>query len=69
MLRISLDNPSSGWAYARLTDGDNELVVTAPYSPVHAIRDLVDAVQSLRVADRADCCWVQEPGELHCWFA
>lgn len=44
MLRISLDNPASGWAYARLTDGDNELEVTAPYSPVDAIRDLVDAV-------------------------
>jgi hypothetical protein len=65
MLRISLENPKSGWAYARLSDGADELVVTAPYSPVDAIRDLVDAVQSLRAADRADCCWFQEPGELH----
>lgn len=39
--------------------------MTAPYSPADAIRDLVDAVQSFWVADRADCCWVQEPGELH----
>ena len=65
MLSISLDNPASGWAHARLSDGANELIVTAPYSPVDAIRDLVDAVQSLRLADCADCCWAQEPGELH----
>jgi len=65
MLRISLDNPQSGWAYARLSDGDKELVVTAPYSSIDALRDLVDAVRSLRTADSADCCWLQEPGELH----
>jgi|SRR5215469_1340700 len=65
MLRISLDNPQSGWAYARLSDGDKELVITGPYSPVDVLRELVDAVQSLQTADSADCCWCQEPGELH----
>lgn len=65
MLKISLDNPQSGWAYARLSDGDKELVVAAPYSPVDALRELVDAVQSLKTTDSADCCWLQEPGELH----
>lgn len=68
MLSIYLDNPKSGWAYARLSDGDKELVVTAPYSPVDALRDLVDAVQSLQTASAADCCWSQEPGELHWSF-
>lgn len=65
MLRISLENPESGWAYARLSDGDKELVLTAPYTPIDAIRDLADAVQSLQTADSAHCCWCQEPGELH----
>jgi hypothetical protein len=65
MLRITLDKPESGWACARLNDGDKELVVTAPYSPADVIRDLIDAVQSLRTAESADCCWSQEPGELH----
>jgi len=65
MLRISLKNPESGWAFAHLTDGGNELTVTGSYSPVDVLRDLVDAVQSLQTAEAADCCWSQEPGELH----
>jgi hypothetical protein len=28
-----LNNPESGWAYARLSDQNKELLVTAPYSP------------------------------------
>jgi hypothetical protein len=65
MLRISLKNPESGWAFAYLSDGSNELTVTGPYSPVDVLRDLIDAVQSLQTAEAADCCWSQEPGELH----
>src|SRR5882762_11114110 len=65
MLRISLKNPESGWAFASLSDGDNELVVTGPYAPDDVLRDLVDAVQSLQTAESAECCWFQEPGELH----
>jgi hypothetical protein len=60
-----LKNPESGWAFARLTDGSNELTVTGPYSPVDVLRDLIDAVQSLQSAAEANCCWFQEPGELH----
>ncbi len=29
------------------------------------LRDFVDAVQSLRSAEAVECCWSQEPGELH----
>jgi hypothetical protein len=65
MLKISLNNPESGWAYAHLRDGDRELTVTGPCSPIDVLRDLVDAVQSLQTANVADCCWFQEPGELH----
>jgi hypothetical protein len=65
MLRINVKNPDSGWAFASLSDGSNELAVTGPYSPVDVLRDLVDAVQSLQTTEAADCCWSQEPGELH----
>jgi hypothetical protein len=65
MLRINLKNPESGWAFACLSDGSAELTVTSPYSPVDVLRDLVDAVQCLQSAEAADCCWSQEPGELH----
>jgi len=65
MLRISLDNPQSGWAYLRLSDGTKEVLITGPYSPVDVLRDLIDAVQSLKTASSVECCWSQEPGELH----
>jgi hypothetical protein len=48
MLKISLNNPESGWAYARLSDESKELLVTAPYSPDDVLRDFVDAA-ALRV--------------------
>lgn len=65
MLKISLNNPESGWAFARLSDERKELLVTAPYSPDDMLRDFVDAVQSLQSAGAAECYWSQEPGELH----
>jgi len=65
MLRITLDNPADGWAYARLTCNDKELVLTGSYSPTDAISDLVEAVERLQTATSADCCWSQGPGELH----
>lgn len=65
MLRITLDNPKSGWVFARLTDGDKELVLGASHVPTDAVSDLVDAVERLQTATSADCCWSQEPGELH----
>lgn len=65
MLKLSLKNPESGWAFAYLSDGSQELTVTGPYSPVDVLRDLVDAVQSLQATESAECCWSQEPGELH----
>ena len=65
MLRISLDNPRSGWAFARLAAADGEFLVTGSYSPTDAIGDLIEAVERLETATSADCCWFQEPGELH----
>lgn len=65
MFRITLDNPQSGWAFARLSDGDHELVLTVSYTPTDAISDLVEAVERLQTGPSADCCWSQEAGELH----
>jgi hypothetical protein len=65
MLRITLDNPQSGWASARLSDGDKELVLTGSYAVTDAISDLVESVERLQTETSADCCWLQGPGELH----
>lgn len=65
MLRITLNNPKSGWVRAQLSDGSKDLVVTASYTPVDVLRDFLDSVQSLQDAEKSECCWYQEPGELH----
>jgi hypothetical protein len=65
MLRLILDNPHSGWAYARLTDADKEVVLTGSYSPNDAICELVEAVERLETSPSTECCWSQGPGELH----
>lgn len=65
MLNFSLKNPESGWAFASLSNRSNELMITEPYSPRDVLRDLVDSVQSLQTTENAECCWFQEPGELH----
>jgi hypothetical protein len=65
MVRIILDNPQSGWVCAHLTDGDNELAFSASYVPTDAIATLIDAVERLQTQTSSDCCWSQEPGELH----
>jgi hypothetical protein len=52
-LEISLNNPESGWACARLNNGGKEFVATASYSPVDVLRGFVEAVQSLQSAEVA----------------
>ena len=64
MLKISLSNPESGWAYARLSDQSKELLVTAPYSPDDVLLDFVDAVQSLQSAEAVECCCRASIGEM-----
>jgi hypothetical protein len=65
MIRITLDNPQSGWVFARLTDGDKEWVLSGSYTPTDAISDLVEAVERLQIATSADCRWSQGSSKLH----
>jgi hypothetical protein len=50
-----------GWALATIANEQSEMTVKASYL-CDALRDFVDAVQSLFVADTAQCVWEQEPG-------
>ncbi len=65
MLRFELSQPQAGWAQATLIDNSEELTISASYTPADVIRDLVDAVASLKTVASAHCCWFQEPGEMH----
>jgi hypothetical protein len=51
----------SGWALATLANEQSEMKIPASYL-CDALRDFVDAVQSLFIADGAQCVWEQEPG-------
>jgi hypothetical protein len=53
----------AGWAAATISDETAEIVVPATYL-CDAIRDFVDAVQSLSTTKTAECVWMQEPGEV-----
>jgi hypothetical protein len=57
----------AGWADAYLTEGKVTAEVPASYI-CDALRDLVDAVQSLFTTDKADCVWLEEPGEARWHF-
>ena len=65
MITVSISRVEAGWAFAPLNDGINEMMLMVGYTPTDAIRDFVDAVQSLSTIDQAECCWFQQPGELH----
>src|SRR5258708_6131386 len=56
-----------GWADAYLSDGESSAQIPASYL-CDALRDLVDAVQSLFTADTATCFWQEEPGEVKWHF-
>jgi hypothetical protein len=68
MLRFDLSQPRAGWAQATIIQHNDELSVSASYTPIDTIRDFVDAVASLKTASSAHCCWFQEPGEMHWQF-
>jgi len=52
---------SPGWALATIANERSEMKVPASYL-CDALRDFVDAVQSLFATDSAQCMWEQEPG-------
>jgi hypothetical protein len=57
-----------GWAKIEISEGDQTLFLSASYTPDDSIRNFVDAVASLGTMPSAECCWYQEPGEIHWKF-
>ena len=54
---------SPGWAAATITHERAELTVPASYL-CDALRDFVDALQSVFVTNSAECNWEEEPGAV-----
>ncbi|HLJ87172.1 MAG TPA: hypothetical protein VKZ53_10140 [Candidatus Angelobacter sp.] len=65
---FTLSEIHAGWALARIGAGNKVVAISASSTPKDVLRDFIDAVQSLVTTDRADCCWFQEPGEMHWRF-
>jgi hypothetical protein len=61
MISLTYRLTGSGWALATIANEQSEMKIPASYL-CDALRDFVDAVQSLFVADSAQCMWEQEPG-------
>jgi hypothetical protein len=68
MLSFTYQLTGSGWALATIANEQAEMKVPASYL-CDALRDFVDAVQSLFVTDRAQCTWDEEPGEVRWEFS
>jgi hypothetical protein len=65
MIRFDYQLRSHGWAVAVVANGGSEISIRASYLS-DALRDFVDAVQSLFAAETAKCVWEEEPGRF-CW--
>ena len=62
MISFRYELQGAGWADAYLGDGTTTTTVPASYL-CDALRDLVDAIQSLFTTNTAECVWLEEPGE------
>jgi hypothetical protein len=67
MIRFTYRVSGAGWAVATIGDERAEMTFPASYL-CDALRDFVDAVQSLFVTSTAECAWEQEPGEVKWTF-
>jgi hypothetical protein len=65
MIRFDYQLRSHGWAVAVVANESSEISLRASYLS-DALRDFVDAVQSLFIAETAECVWEEEPGRF-CW--
>jgi hypothetical protein len=68
MISFRYELEGTGWADAYLGDGTDSATIPASYL-CDALRDLVDAIQSLFTTDSAECVWHEEPGEVKWRFA
>jgi hypothetical protein len=67
MIRFTYRLGGAGWATATIANKQKEMTVPASYL-CDALRDFVDAVQSLFVTAIAECAWEEEPGEVRWLF-
>ena len=63
MIRFDYRLRSRGWAVAVVGDENAQVSVPASYL-CDALRDFVDAVQSVFTTDGAECIWEEEPGRF-----
>lgn len=66
MILFKYELEGAGWADAYLSDGTTTAQIPASYI-CDALRDLVDAIQSVFTTTTAECVWEEEPGEAR-WF-
>jgi hypothetical protein len=67
MIHFTYQLKGAGWAVATISDARTEMTVPASFL-CDALRDFVDAVQSLWVTDNVECRWELEPGEVRWEF-
>ena len=67
MIRFKCRLSGAGWAVATIGDERGDITFPASYL-CDALRDFLDAVQSLFVNSTAECAWGQEPGEVRWTF-
>lgn len=66
MISFKYELEGAGWADAYLSDGTTTTQIPASYI-CDALRDLVDATQSVFTTTTTQCVWEEEPGEAR-WF-
>ncbi len=62
-LRVTLNSPQSGWMSLELRAGDRRFVEVVSYTPYDSVRELVNAVAAIAVADTEEIVarWAVNP--------
>lgn len=65
-LRVTFNSPQSGWMSLELRAGEKHFVEVVSYTPYDSVRELVNAVAAIAVADGEGVIarWAVEPGEF-----
>ncbi|HZT99097.1 MAG TPA: hypothetical protein VFA10_05525 [Ktedonobacteraceae bacterium] len=67
---FSLQDLHHGWWQAVLSDGIQEVTITASYTPQEPLLPLLWAIRSLLLgADESTCIWWEEPGQYRWLFS
>lgn len=68
MISFRYELEGAGWADTYLSDGASSATIPASYI-CDALRNLVDAIQSLFTTNSAVCIWQEEPGKIKWLFS